>query len=140
MTGAQEKKRRDQIRRLNRQPVSQLAKKHLESAGQEPDDQALHLYHLIEWALENADRKILDPPKPSIQAKNDLLEFVQYVLTRGDPKRYQDLLTKRQPGLDLPWIDQESLRQHKTPKSAGAYLVDVLLSATEEIREPGPPE
>ena len=126
---------------LNKLPVNQVAKEYLEKAGQDPaPDMALHVYHLIEWALKETDLEAFSPTTHPEQATLEMIAYVEYVMRDGHPQAYMDLLAKKLPGLDDPLIDPQGMKLQQTPKKAAAYLLDALLSAMTEISEPERPE
>ncbi len=122
----------EQIDKLNKMPINQVAKRYLLMTDQKPDpDGGLYIYQLMEWALANGILEFHDPT--GRRTSSGMLEFIQSIMgIGGNPQRAMDFLTKEGPDEGDPtatWVDPREFLKMGTPEDAASYLIDCLFQA-----------
>lgn len=125
-----------ELDRLNKLPVSQLARLRLEKAGAKADPSLPYLLQLAEWGL--AQRKtVLQRPgyqNPEVGFRN-LLEH----LMLQKPEWTLNLLLNQGPDEGNPkekWLNPLEFQKQRTAEEASQYVLDSLVSALDSQAKP----
>ncbi len=118
------------IDRLNKLPINQEAKRFLQQTEEKVDLSELHLYQLVQWALEYCKIQVNDLENKN-HAYSDLRNTVDFLMHRADPQEAMDLLLEQGPDQWTNWADIEDLKKCLTPEDAASYLGEQIQAAVQ---------